>query len=58
MVPVAVPSAIRTYSDGDGLVSVSVSVSESSSCESSSTGTETVLLVSSAAKLSLPDVSV
>ena len=56
MVPVASPSAMRTFSDG--LDSVSVIVSEPSLCASSSTSTETVRLVTSGAKVSVPDTAV
>ena len=58
MVPVAVPSAIRTYADGVGFESVSVTVSPPSSWASSSTGTETVFEVSLNPKLSVPEVAV
>ena len=57
MVPVALASASFTLV-GDGFESASVSVSFPSSYASSSTGTETVRLVSPAAKVSVPAVSV
>ena len=58
MVPVAVPSDIRTYADGVGFESVSVTVSPPSSCSSFSTGTETVFEVSNSPKVSVPEVAV
>ena len=57
MVPVARAAASFTL-DGLGFDNVSDIVSEPSSTASSSTGTETVLLVSSGPKLSVPEVNV